>query len=84
MTDKFKQLTELLAKGMNFEDNAVVMTTLIDGKASYFEQGRLSDILALIGIAIHHVYMNIDNEHDRDVVRDYFIEMLNKEVGVER
>lgn len=83
MTNEFKQLTELLAQGMNFKDNAVIMTTLIDGKVSYFEQGRLSDILALIGIAIRHVYMNIDDEHDRYVVRDYFIEVLNKEVGVE-
>lgn len=56
MTNEFKQLTELLAQGMNFEDNAVVMTTLIDGKASYFEQGRLSDILALMAHAIHFIF----------------------------
>ena len=83
MTDKFKQLTELLAQEMNFKDNAVVMTTLIDGKVSYFEQGRLSDIWALMAHAIHFIFEDIDNEHDRDLIRDYFIEVLNKEVGVE-
>ena len=83
MTDKFKQLTELLAQEMNFKDNAVVMTTLIDGKVSYFEQGRLSDIWALMAHAIHFIFEDIDKEHDRDLIRDYFIEVLNMVVGVE-
>lgn len=83
MTDEFKQLTELLAQGMNFEDNAVVMATMINGKFSSFQKGSVTRIVALICVSIKSLYEEIDNEYDRDLIRDCVIDALNKEVGVE-
>ncbi len=83
MTDEFKRLTELLAQGINFKDNAVVMATLIGSEISCYQKGSVANIAALITAEIKCLYEGIDNEHDRDLIRDYFIEVLNKEAGVE-
>lgn len=83
MNKDFREAKKLLKKAMTGEDNAVFIATEIDGKGFGFQKGRLSQITALIHLALEVLYDKIDNEHDRDVLRDYFIEVLNKKVGVD-
>ena len=83
MKNDFKGLSEKLAQGMNFDENAVVMAAEVDGECFCFQKGEVPQIAALICMALINLYKKIDDEHAKDVLRDCFIEVLNKEVGIE-
>ena len=82
MKNDFKGLSEKLAQGMNFDANAVVLLTAIGDDGTVFQRGSVSQIAKLTAISISKLLDAIHSDRDREIIKDYIIEMMNAKVGL--